>query len=61
MLVTPFKGERTDVLAFIENVNTAFEVTVPRNATTFYKFVLTGISGKSRRRLLIEIWKIGEI
>jgi hypothetical protein len=28
-LVTPFKGEKREVLAFIANVNTAFEVTDP--------------------------------
>ena len=29
-LVAPFKGEKRDVLAFIANVDTAFEVTDPR-------------------------------
>ena len=35
-LVTPFKGEERDVLAFIANVDTAFEVTDPRNEGTFF-------------------------
>jgi hypothetical protein len=30
-LVTPFKGEKRDVLAFIANVTTTFEVIDPRN------------------------------
>jgi hypothetical protein len=47
-LVNPFKGEKREVLAFIANVNTAFEVIDPRNAGTLYKFVLTRISGEAR-------------
>jgi len=33
-LVTLFKGEKRDVLVFIVNVTTAFEVTDPRNEGT---------------------------
>jgi hypothetical protein len=58
-LVTPFKGERREVLAFIANVNTAFEVTDPSNATTLYKFVLTRISGETRTAIAhrnLENW-----
>ena len=40
-LVAPFKGEKRDVLAFIENVDTAFEVIDPRNEGSLFKFVLT--------------------
>jgi len=47
-LVTPFKGEKRDVLAFIANVDTAFEVIDPRNEGTVFKFVLTRISGEPR-------------
>ena len=47
-LVAPFKGEKRDVLAFIANVGTAFEVTDRRNASTLFKFVLTRISGEPR-------------
>jgi len=46
-LVAPFKGDRRDVLTFIANVDTAFEVTDPRNASTLLKFVLTRISGET--------------
>jgi hypothetical protein len=35
-LVTPFKNDKGEVLAFIANVDTAFEVTDPRNADTLY-------------------------
>ena len=38
-LVTPFKGEKREVLAFIANVSTAFEVIYPRNECTLFKFV----------------------
>jgi hypothetical protein len=31
-LVCPFKGDKTEVLAFISNVDTAFEVTDPEQA-----------------------------
>jgi ribosomal protein L14E/L6E/L27E len=47
-LVAPFKGEKRDVLAFMVNVDTAFEVTDPRNEGTVFIFVLTRISGEPR-------------
>ena len=47
-LVCPFKGDKTEVLAFISNVDTAFEVTDPEQADVLYKFVLTRISGEPR-------------
>jgi hypothetical protein len=43
-LVTPFKGEKREVLAFIANIDTAFKVTDPRQAGTLCKFVLRRIS-----------------
>jgi hypothetical protein len=42
-LVAPLKSEKRDVLAFIANLDTAFEVTVPRKEDTLFKFVLTRI------------------
>ena len=47
-MVAQFKGEKRDVLAFIANVDTAFEVIDPRNGGTLFKFVFTRISGKPR-------------
>ena len=47
-LVSPFKGDKREVLAFISNVDTAFEVINPTNADVLYKFVLTRISGEPR-------------
>jgi hypothetical protein len=47
-LVNPFKGDKKEVLAFISNVDTAFEVINPDNSDVLYKFVLTRISGESR-------------
>ena len=58
-LVTPFKGERREVLAFIANVDTAFEVINPRNVGTLFKFVLTRISGEPRTAIghrCLENW-----
>jgi hypothetical protein len=46
-------------LAFIGNVNTAFEVTDPRNATIWCKFVLTRISRDTRTTIAhrnLENW-----
>ena len=45
-LVSPFKGERKEVLVFISNVDTASEVINPDNSDVLYKFVLTRISGE---------------
>jgi hypothetical protein len=45
-LLAPFKGEKRDVLAFIANVDTAFEVIDLRNEGILFKFVLTRISGE---------------
>ena len=47
-LVSPFKGDKREVLAFIANVDTAFEVINPENSDVLYKFVLTRISGEPR-------------
>jgi len=44
-LVAPFKGDKRDVLASMDNVDTTFEVIDPRNKSTLFKFVLTRISG----------------
>jgi hypothetical protein len=47
-LVCPFKGDKAEILAFIANVDTAFEVIDPERADVLYKFVLTRISGEPR-------------
>ena len=47
-LVTLFRGEKREVLSFIANVDTAFEVINPRNESILFKFVLTRISGEPR-------------
>jgi len=47
-LVSPFKGDKKEVLAFISNVDTAFEVINPDNSDVLYKFILTRISGEPR-------------
>ena len=59
-LVTPFKGDKKEVLAFIANVDTAFEVIDPRNASTLFKFVLTRVSGEPRTAIAhrnLENWE----
>jgi hypothetical protein len=47
-LITHFNGNKQEVLTFISNVNTAFEVINPTHADRLYKFVLTRISGEPR-------------
>ena len=47
-LVSPFKGDKREVLAFISIVDTAFEAINPENAEILYKFVLMRISGDPR-------------
>jgi hypothetical protein len=59
-LVAPFKGEKRDLLAFIANVDTEFEVIYQRNEGTLFKFVLTRISGDPRTANAhrdLENWK----
>jgi len=47
-LVALLKCEKRGVLTFVANVDTAFEVTDPRNEGTLFKFMLTRISGEPR-------------
>jgi hypothetical protein len=44
-LVAPFKGVKSDALAFTANADTAFEINDPINEGTLLKLVLTRISG----------------
>lgn len=45
-LVSPFKGNKQEVLAFIGNVDTAFAVINLTKEDILYRFVLTHISGE---------------
>ena len=59
-LAAPFRGEKRDVLAFIANVDTAFEVIGLRNEGILFKFVLTWISGEPRTAIAhrnLENWE----
>jgi hypothetical protein len=47
-LVSPFKGDKKEVLAFIPNVDTDFEGKNPYNSDVLYKFVIKRISGEPR-------------
>jgi len=47
-LLSPFKGDKREVLAFISKVDIAFEVINPDNSDVLYKFILTRISGEPR-------------
>ena len=47
-LMSPLKGGKREVLAFISNVDIAFEVINPENSRVLYIPVLTRISGEPR-------------
>jgi hypothetical protein len=47
-LVSPFKGNKQEVLAFIGNVDTAFAVINLAKEDILHRFVLTHISGELR-------------
>jgi len=47
-LVPYFKGNKQEVVAFIGNVDTAFDFINPVQEDVLYKFVLTRIGGELR-------------
>jgi hypothetical protein len=47
-LVTPFNGNKREVLTFISNIDTAFKVINRDHGGRLYKFLLTRISGEPR-------------
>jgi len=58
-LTPPFKRHKQEVLAFIGNVDTAFDVINPSQEAILYEFVLTRISGEPRTAIShrnIESW-----
>jgi hypothetical protein len=60
-LLTQFKGEKRDVIAFFTNEDRAFEVIALRNEGTLFKSVLMRISGNPGLPLPVEIWKTGKV
>jgi hypothetical protein len=59
-LVTPFEGDKREVLAFVANVDKVFDVTDPRKADTLYKFVLTRMKGEPQMAIIhrnMEDWE----
>ena len=59
-LVSPFKGEKQEVLSFIGNVDTAFAVINTNQTDVLYRFVLTRISGQPRTAIChrkIDNWE----
>jgi hypothetical protein len=58
-LVSPFSGNKKEVLALISKADTAFEVVNPDHRGRLYKFVLTRISGEQRTAIThrhLESW-----
>ena len=59
-LLSPFKGDKNVVFAFISNADTDFEVINLDNSDFLYKFVLTRISGEPRAEIThrnLENWE----
>jgi hypothetical protein len=57
---SPFKEDKRDVLSFISNVDTVFEVINPENSDVLHKFVLIRIVGEHRFAIShrdLEIWE----
>lgn len=46
--MSPFKGDKKELLALISNVEPAVEVINPDNSDFLYKLVLTRVSGEPR-------------
>jgi hypothetical protein len=51
-LIPPFMGNKSEVTAYIGNVDTAFSVINPNQKDWLYKFVLTRISGEPRMAVI---------
>jgi hypothetical protein len=47
-LISPFSGNKREVLTFVANVDTAFNCINPSSKDRLYQFVLTRISGEPR-------------
>jgi hypothetical protein len=47
-LISPFTGNKREILTFISNVETAFNCVNPESRSRLYQFVLTKISGEPR-------------
>jgi hypothetical protein len=59
-LVTPFEGDKREVLAFVANVDTVLDVNDPSKADTLYKFVLTRMRGEPQTAIIhrdMENWE----
>jgi hypothetical protein len=59
-LISPFSGNKNEVLTFVANVNTAFGCINPNNRDRLYQFVLTKISGEPRTAIAhrnLENWE----
>jgi hypothetical protein len=59
-LVSPFSGNKKEVLTFVSNVDTAFSCINPKNKGRLYQFILTKISGEPRTAIShrnLENWE----
>jgi hypothetical protein len=59
-LVSPFNGNKREVLTFVSNVDTAFSCVSPENRGRLYQFMLTNIRGEPRTAIShrnLENWE----
>jgi hypothetical protein len=59
-LVSPFSGNKREVLTFVSNVDTAFSCVSPEDRSRLYQFMLTKISGEPRTAITqrnLENWE----
>jgi hypothetical protein len=59
-LVSPFSGNRKEILTFVSNVDTAFSCIKPEDRNRLYQFVLTKVSGEPRTAIShrnLETWE----
>jgi hypothetical protein len=59
-LVSPFSGNKKDILTFVSNVDTAFDCVRPEDNNRLYQFILTKISGEPRTAIShrnLENWE----
>jgi hypothetical protein len=57
-LISPFSGNKKEVLMFVSNVDTAFSCVSPENRSRLYQFILTKISGEPRT-VISHSWRTG--
>jgi hypothetical protein len=59
-LISPFSGNKKELLTFVSNIDTAFRCINPNNEERLHQFVLTRITGDTRTAIShsnLESWE----